>query len=50
MSANRPEKYRSNYKPPVIDEDLPEGEIESRLEEKLAALLEVDLNETDDQE
>ncbi|ELA7320444.1 hypothetical protein Q9X98_002017 [Vibrio parahaemolyticus] len=50
MSANRPEKYRSNYKPPVIDEGLPDGEIESRLEEKLAALLEVDLNETDAQE
>ncbi|EGQ7893077.1 hypothetical protein LG819_000586 [Vibrio parahaemolyticus] len=32
------------------DEDLPESEIESRLEEKLAALLEVDLNETDARE
>ncbi|MCG9699630.1 hypothetical protein L1D19_05725 [Vibrio natriegens] len=45
------EAGKFNYEKVIIgnDEDLPEGEIESRLEEKLAALLEVDLNETDDQ-
>ncbi|TVO35073.1 hypothetical protein [Vibrio algivorus] len=50
MSANRPEKYRPNYKPPVLDDNLPEAEIESRLEEKLDALLGVNQNDSDDQE
>ncbi|MFV0448078.1 MAG: hypothetical protein ACK5MF_06405 [Vibrio sp.] len=50
MSANRPARYRANYKAPVIDENMSEDEVESRLEEKLLALLEVGLHDSDDKE